>query len=54
MTLAYPIRFLFGGGGCRYSPTCSEYAVDVIEKYGIIKGTLLAIKRVLKCNSWSD
>jgi len=54
LILAYPLRFLFGGGGCRYSPTCSEYAVDVIEKYGIIKGTPLAIKRVLKCNSWSD
>lgn len=45
---------MFGGGGCRYSPTCSEYSVDVIEKYGIIKGTPLAIKRVLKCNNWSN
>ncbi len=45
---------MFGGGGCRFTPTCSEYSVDVIEKYGIIKGVPLAIKRVLKCNSWSD
>lgn len=54
LTLAYPLRFLFGGGGCRFSPTCSEYTVDVIEKYGIVRGTTLAIKRVLKCNNWSN
>ncbi len=54
LTLAYPIRFLFGGGGCRYSPTCSEYSVDVIEKYGIVRGGVLAIKRIASCNSWSS
>lgn len=53
LTLAYPIRFLFGGGGCRFKPTCSEYAVEVTEKYGIVKGIPLAIRRVLKCNNWS-
>lgn len=41
------------GGGCRYSPTCSEYSVDVIEKYGIVRGGVLAIKRIISCNSWS-
>ncbi|MEK7169022.1 MAG: membrane protein insertion efficiency factor YidD [Patescibacteria group bacterium] len=48
---------MFGGGGCRFYPqemSCSEYSVDVIEKYGILKGIPLAIKRVLKCNSWSN
>jgi len=54
LTLAYPIRFLFGGGGCRFSPTCSEYSVDVIEKYGIVRGGVLAIKRIASCNSWSN
>jgi len=47
---------MFGGGGCRFYPqekSCSEYAVDVIEKYGIIKGVPLAVRRVLKCNNWS-
>jgi putative membrane protein insertion efficiency factor len=52
-TLSPILKFMFGGG-CRYNPTCSEYTVDVIEKYGIIKGIPLAIKRVLKCNSWSQ
>lgn len=40
------------GGGCRYSQTCSEYAVEKIEKYGIIRGGYMATKRVLQCNAW--
>ena len=35
---------------CRHIPTCSNYALEAIEKYGSIKGTGLAIKRILKCN----
>lgn len=38
---------------CKYYPTCSEYARQAIEKYGAIKGCLLAIKRILKCNPFS-
>ncbi len=53
LTLSPILKFMFGGGGCRFTPTCSEYSVEVIEKYGIIKGTGLAIRRVLKCNNWS-
>ena len=52
LTLSPIFKFMFGGGGCRYSPTCSEYAVEVIEKYGIIRGVPLAAKRVLSCNSF--
>ncbi|HZX46595.1 MAG TPA: membrane protein insertion efficiency factor YidD [Clostridia bacterium] len=37
-------------GKCRFYPTCSEYAVQSIEKYGAAKGMLMAIKRVLKCH----
>jgi len=37
---------------CRFQPTCSEYAYDAIEKYGIIKGGRLAIWRILRCNPW--
>lgn len=51
-TISPILKYLFGGGGCRYNPTCSEYAVDVVEKYGIIRGGFLAIKRVLQCNAW--
>jgi putative membrane protein insertion efficiency factor len=37
---------------CRFQPTCSEYAYDAIEKYGMIKGGRLAIWRILRCNPW--
>lgn len=46
---------MFGGGGCKYYPaglSCSEYSVEVIEKYGIIKGGVMAIKRIASCNNW--
>jgi putative membrane protein insertion efficiency factor len=35
---------------CRFIPTCSEYAMQAIEKYGAVKGTFLAVKRLLKCH----
>jgi len=35
---------------CKFVPTCSEYGYEAIEKYGVVKGGLLAIKRVLRCN----
>lgn len=35
---------------CRFQPTCSEYAYEAVEKYGIIKGGRLAVWRVLRCN----
>ncbi|PIE51789.1 membrane protein insertion efficiency factor YidD [Candidatus Fermentibacteria bacterium] len=37
---------------CIYTPTCSEYAIQAIEKYGAWKGLLMAVKRVLKCHPW--
>lgn len=35
---------------CRHYPTCSNYAIDAIKEYGAIKGSFMAIKRILKCN----
>ena len=35
---------------CRYQPTCSEYAYEAVDKYGILKGGRLAIWRILRCN----
>ena len=35
---------------CRYTPTCSEYAMQAVEKYGAVKGGWLAFKRLLRCN----
>lgn len=37
---------------CRYVPTCSEYAIEALKKYGPIKGVWLAIKRLSRCHPW--
>lgn len=42
----------FFGQQCRFFPSCSEYALIAIEKHGAFKGSLLAIKRILKCHPW--
>lgn len=41
------------GFDCKFYPTCSEYAKQAIEKYGVFKGGFLSIKRILKCNPFS-
>ena len=41
------------GTKCPYIPTCSEYGLEAIEKYGAFKGSLLAIYRILRCNPLS-
>ena len=38
---------------CKYIPTCSEYAIQAIEKYGAFKGGLLSVWRILRCNPFS-
>lgn len=38
---------------CRFTPTCSQYALEAIQKYGPGKGVLLSIKRILRCNPYS-
>ena len=40
------------GGACRYTPTCSNYGIEALEKYGAFKGGWLTIKRVISCNPW--
>lgn len=37
---------------CRFTPTCSQYAVEAIMKHGIIKGSYLAVRRILRCHPW--
>lgn len=39
---------------CKYYPTCSEYAVEAIERFGAVKGLILAAWRILRCNPWSN
>ena len=42
------------GGTCKYIPTCSEYARQAIEKHRALKGTVLAVWRLLRCNPFSQ
>ena len=42
------------GPSCRFTPTCSNYAIEAINKYGPIKGIWLSIKRISKCHPWGD
>ncbi|MBE6911206.1 MAG: membrane protein insertion efficiency factor YidD [Ruminococcaceae bacterium] len=38
---------------CRFTPTCSQYALEAVEKYGVCKGGYLAIRRILRCHPFS-
>ena len=61
---AYPLIFLiyvyrltlspFIGNSCRFYPTCSHYAEDALRKYGVLKGSWLAVKRVFRCHPWHE
>jgi len=42
------------GNKCRYIPTCSQYGIEAIKKYGPLKGIWLTTKRILKCNPWGS
>ena len=42
------------GNNCRYYPTCSQYAIDAIEKKGVLKGSWMAVKRICRCHPWHD
>ena len=40
------------GPKCRYTPTCSRYAIEALRKYGLFKGVWLTLKRVSRCHPW--
>ena len=43
----------FLGGHCKYHPSCSAYAIEAYNEYGLFKGTVLAAWRLARCNPWS-
>jgi len=44
----------FLGPNCRYTPTCSEYAQTAVMRFGVFKGSWIAIKRILSCHPWGQ
>jgi putative membrane protein insertion efficiency factor len=42
----------FMGGHCRFHPSCSQYAIDAINKYGAARGAWRAVKRICRCHPW--
>jgi len=49
--LSKPLAGAFGHA-CRFTPTCSEYTIEALEKYGFPRGLVMGIKRVGKCHPW--
>ncbi|MDH5183757.1 MAG: membrane protein insertion efficiency factor YidD [Gammaproteobacteria bacterium] len=44
----------FLGNNCRYYPTCSEYAQTSVERFGVIKGSWMGIRRISRCHPWHE
>lgn len=47
------LKALYPYGYCRFQPTCSQYTYEAVERFGVIKGSWLGAKRILRCNPWS-
>jgi hypothetical protein len=49
-----PISVALFGNACRFTPSCSTYTIEALEKYGTLKGLKLGIKRLGKCHPWGS
>lgn len=51
--ISKPLHLLAGpNSGCRFTPSCSTYFIQAVETHGVIKGSLMGIWRILRCNPW--
>lgn len=48
------LKGVFPYGYCRFNPTCSEYAYQAVDRYGLLKGGFKAFKRLLRCHPWNS
>jgi putative membrane protein insertion efficiency factor len=49
-----PFQNLFPYRVCKFHPTCSQYTYEAIGKYGLIKGSLMGGRRIMRCHPWSE
>ena len=55
LTISPAQSFLFGPtGGCRFTPTCSQYAMDAIRHHGALAGGWMGLKRICRCHPWGE
>ena len=56
VVLVYAYRYTLGAlfpASCKYHPSCSQYALDALRTHGLVRGSILAGWRILRCNPWS-
>ena len=57
IAVVYAYRWLIApflpAGSCKFHPSCSQYAIDALKQYGLLKGSYLAARRLLRCHPWS-
>lgn len=47
-----PILTRLFGNACRFTPTCSEYTIEAVEKHGLLKGAVMGVRRLSRCHPW--
>jgi putative membrane protein insertion efficiency factor len=53
IVISRPLHWLAGPfGGCRFTPTCSQYCLEAVQMHGVLRGAWLGAKRILRCHPW--